>query len=130
MFPKLLLLFTVIPALELYVLIKVGTIIGPMNTFLTIIITGILGAYYARQQGFEVMMRLQRAANEGRMPASEMIDGAMLLVGGALLITPGFLTDITGFSLVFPPTRNFYKQWVALWLKEKMARGEIIHRQY
>ncbi|PLX45419.1 MAG: membrane protein FxsA [Deltaproteobacteria bacterium] len=130
MFPRLLLLFTIIPAIELYLLISVGSVIGAGYTFLIIIATGIFGAHYARQQGFDVMVRLQRAQREGRMPADEMVDGAMLLLGGAFLITPGFLTDIVGFSLVFPPTRNAYKRRFAEWMRRKIEDGDIVVRHY
>lgn len=129
MFPRLVLLFTVLPALEIYLLIQVGAVIGGLNTLLLIIVTGVVGAHYARQQGFEVLMRIQRAMHEGRPPANEMIDGAMLLVGGALLMTPGFLTDALGFSLVFPPTRAGIKRWFQAWVRRKIEKGEItIHR--
>ena len=129
MFPKLVLLFTVVPAVEIYFLIQVGAWIGGMNTLLLIIATGVVGAHYARQQGFEVVMRIQRAMNEGRPPANEMVDGAMLLVGGALLMTPGLITDAVGFSLVFPPTRAVIKEWFLGWLKRNIKSGDItIHR--
>ena len=126
---RLILLFTLIPALEIYLLLQVGSLLGAGNTFLLIIATGVVGAYYARQQGFEVMLRLQRAQQEGRLPGNELVDGAMLLVGGALLITPGILTDVLGFSLIFPPLRALWKRKVMEVLRRKMDRGDItIHR--
>ncbi len=129
MFARLVLLFTLVPALEIYLLIKVGAGIGAANTILLIIATGVVGAHYARLQGFRVVQRLQASLNEGRLPAAEIIDGAMLLVGGALLLTPGFLTDAVGFSLIFPPTRSWWRRLLVEWLRRKIARGEIVVRR-
>lgn len=130
MFARLVLLFTLIPALEIYILIKVGSGIGAANTLLLIVATGVVGAHYARAQGFQVIRRLQASVEEGRPPANELVDGAMLLVGGALLITPGFLTDALGLSLVFPPTREALKRRFLEWLRRKIERGEIVIRRY
>ncbi len=129
MFARLVLLFTLVPALEIYLLIKVGEGIGAANTILLIIATGVVGAHHARLQGFRVVQRLQASLNEGRLPAAEIIDGAMLLVGGALLLTPGFLTDAVGFSLIFPPTRSWWRRLLVEWLRRKIARGEIVVRR-
>ena len=129
MFARLVLLFTLVPALEIYLLIKVGAGIGAANTILLIIATGVVGAHYARLQGFQVVQRLQASLHEGRLPAAEIIDGAMLLVGGALLLTPGFLTDAVGFSLIFPPTRRLWRRLLVEWLRRKIARGEIVVRR-
>lgn len=126
---RLLALFVIIPAIEIFLLIEVGGLIGGWNTVMTIIVTGFLGAHYARQQGLEVLMRVQRAVESGRPPAGELIDGAMLLVGGALLITPGFLTDAIGFALILPATRTALKRRVVEFLRTKVERGDIhIHR--
>ncbi|RMG88488.1 MAG: FxsA family protein [Candidatus Dadabacteria bacterium] len=126
MFARLVLLFTLVPALEIYLLIKVGAGIGALNTILLIIATGVVGAHYARLQGFYVLRRLEASLAEGRLPAAEILDGAMLLVGGALLITPGFLTDLAGFSLVFPPTREIWRRHLVDWLRRRLERGEIV----
>ncbi len=129
MFFRLFLLFTLVPALELYLIIKVGTAIGAFNTLLIIIFTGVLGAYYARQQGFKVFSNIQWKMQQGDLPGDDLVNGAMLLVGGALLITPGFVTDFLGFSLIFPPIREAMKKSVSVYLQRKMDRGEIrIHR--
>jgi UPF0716 protein FxsA len=129
MFFRLFLLFTLVPALELYLIIKVGQSIGAFNTLLIIIFTGVLGAYYARQQGFKVFSNIQWKMEQGNLPGDDLVNGAMLLVGGALLITPGFVTDFLGFSLIFPPTREAMKVSVSRYLQRKMERGEIrIHR--
>ncbi len=129
MFLKLFLLFTVVPAIELYLIIKVGQSIGAANTIFLIIGTGILGAYYARQQGFRVVSNIQFKVQQGQVPGDDLVNGAMLLVGGALLITPGFVTDFLGFSLIFPPTREAVKIAVKRHLENKIREGEIrVHR--
>ena len=130
MFARLVLLFTLIPALEIYLLVKVGSHIGAVNTLLLIVATGVVGAHYARSQGFEVLRRLQASLEAGRMPAGELVDGAMLLLGGALLITPGLLTDAVGFTLIFPPTREIWKRTAVEWLRRKAERGEIVIRRW
>ena len=129
MFIRLFLLFTLIPAIELYLIIRVGSIIGAANTILFIIGTGMLGAYYARQQGLAVMTSIQTRMNQGQLPGDDLVNGAMLLVGGAFLITPGFLTDFAGFSLIFPPTREAIKVVVKGWIEKKTREGEIIVTQ-
>ena len=129
MFFRLFLLFTLVPAIELYLIIRVGQTIGAMNTILIIVITGILGAYYARQQGFRVVSNIQWKMNQGELPGDDLVNGAMLLVGGALLITPGFITDFAGFSLIFPPTREAIKVAVKKQIEKTMREGEIrVHR--
>ena len=125
MFLRLFLLFTLVPALELYFIIKVGQAIGAFNTLLIIIFTGILGAFYARQQGVRVMTNIHWEMSEGRLPGDELINGAMLLVGGAFLITPGFLTDITGFALIFPLTRDIIKGSVTEFMRKRIERGDV-----
>lgn len=126
MFIRLLILFTFIPILELYVLLEIGSLIGTMPTVALIFLTGIAGAYLARMQGFSLVSRIQSEMNQGRVPKGELLDGAMVLVGGVLLLTPGFCTDLLGFSLLVPLTRNLYKGWLIRWL-EKMVTGGQIH---
>ena len=125
MFFRLFLLFTVVPAIELYLIIKVGSVIGALNTIFIIIFTGILGAYYARQQGFRVVSNIQLKMNQGTVPGDDLVNGAMLLVGGAFLITPGFITDFAGFSLIFPPTREAIKVGVKRYLEKRVRQGEV-----
>lgn len=129
MFIRLLILFTLVPIFELYVLIEIGSMIGTLPTIILIFLTGIAGAYLARMQGFTLLNRIQNEMNQGRMPRGELIDGAMILVGGVLLLTPGFCTDLLGFSLLVPMTRNAYKGWLVKWLEKRLASGQIhIHR--
>ena len=114
---KLFLVFTVIPVVELYVIIKVGHVIGPLNTIVLLILTGMSGAYLARSQGGQVLRRIEESISRGIMPTEEMIDGAMVLAGGILLLTPGFLTDLFGLALLIPITRVFVKLWLKQTLK-------------
>ncbi|HAY36361.1 MAG: FxsA family protein [Rhodothermales bacterium] len=104
--PWLFILFVVLPALELYLLIELGQLIGATNTFLLILGTGILGSYMAKSQGLAAWRRLNEKLSKGGIPGKELVDGAIILVSGTLLITPGVLTDIIGFLGLFPLTRN------------------------
>lgn len=130
MFIKLLILFTLVPIIELYVLIEASHQIGIGATIAMIFLTGIAGAYLARTQGFNIVTRIQSELNQGHLPAEELMDGAVILAGGLLLLTPGFCTDLTGFILLTPVTRQFIKGWLKKWLDLKVQRGEIKFRQF
>ena len=130
MFIKLLLVFTIVPIIELYVLIEAGHQIGIGATIGMIILTGIAGAYLARTQGFNLINKIQTELNQGRLPAEELMDGAIILAGGLLLLTPGFCTDLFGFVLLTPMTRKIIKVWLKKWLDVKIQRGEINFRQF
>jgi len=106
MFSKLLLLFITVPLVEFFVLTKIGMRIGVLPTIATILITGILGAWLTRVQGLRTLRRFQQATKEGRLPHEEVMDGVMILVAGAVLLTPGFLTDAVGFLLLVPAVRT------------------------
>jgi UPF0716 protein FxsA len=109
MFFKLFLIFTLVPVVELALLIKVGTLIGTLNTVVLVIGTALAGAFLVRLEGINVIYRFQRNLAEGIFPAEEIFDGALLLVAGAVLITPGFLTDILGLLIVLAPSREVFK---------------------
>ena len=125
MFFNLLLLFTIVPAVELALLIKVGTHIGVGNTLFLIVLTGILGASLARLQGFSVLRNIQESLNRGEMPTEEMVNGVMILVGGIVLLTPGFITDSFGFMLLIPWTRELIKYWFRRKVQQMVERGHI-----
>lgn len=108
MFQILALLFILIPALEIFIFIESSQIIGASNTFLIVILTGVTGAYFAKSQGLKVFNELQMELSTGRSPQNSLISGVFILVGGILLLTPGFLTDVFGISLLLPPTRILY----------------------
>ena len=125
MFAKLLALFTVIPLIELYLLIKIGGEIGALATVAIVIGTGIAGATLARQQGARVWFQMQQEMEAGRFPADRLIDGLLLLVAGALLITPGLLTDFFGLTVLIPMTRKPIREWVKHRLSRMMERGQF-----
>lgn len=130
MFIRLLIIFTIVPIIELYVLIEAGRQIGLGATIAMIMLTGIAGAYLARSQGFNIINRIQNELNNGTLPAEELFDGAMILAGGLLLLTPGFCTDLFGFFLLTPATRSVMKIWLKKWLDQKIRNGEIKFRRY
>src|SRR5215208_2452125 len=101
----LLLLFLALPIAEIYVIIQVGQAIGIVPTLFLLILDGFAGAALARWQGRTAWERFNRALTDGRVPAKETFDGAMIILGGALLLAPGFITDVIGFALLIPPTR-------------------------
>jgi len=115
----LLLLFIVLPATELALLIQLGTRIGTMNTIGVIIFTGMLGASLARWQGLGVMRQIQTDTAAGRMPAVAMIDGVIILLASALLVTPGILTDAFGFLCLVPGFRTMVR--TAVWHRVEQA---------
>ncbi len=112
MFGKLLLLFITIPMIELFILVKLGTIIGFWQTVAIVIITGILGASLARLQGFMVFNQIQTELQSGQIPADRMVDGLLIFIGGVVLLTPGLLTDLAGFAMLVPFTRNATKKYL------------------
>lgn len=101
----LLLVFVVLPIVELAVIIKVGAAIGVLNTIGLLLLMGAAGSWLVKHEGLGVLRRVQLAMNEGRVPAAELVDGFLILLGGALMIAPGFLTDVVGLSLMLPPVR-------------------------
>lgn len=106
------LFFLVVPFVEIYLLLQIGGIIGVMPTVLLVVFTAVLGAWLLRQQGFATWQRFQASLAQGAIPAYEMIEGPILLVGGALLLTPGFFTDILGFACLIPQTRRKFAKYV------------------
>ncbi len=125
MFLKLLLLFTVIPFVELALLIKIGTIIGVTETIMLIVITGIAGAVMVRAAGINCMFRIQQNMQEGIVPTDELFNGALILVAGAFLVTPGLITDAAGFLLLVSPARDMIKKWLQKYLRRKFDQTEL-----
>ena len=111
--PLLVLLFVVLPLAELYVIIQIGGAIGVLPTLALLVVDSIVGAALARSQGRAAWERFNRALAEGRVPAREVFDGAMIILGGALLLTPGFITDVFGLLLLLPPTRAVVRRTLA-----------------
>ncbi|MBL1142039.1 MAG: FxsA family protein [Proteobacteria bacterium] len=106
MFRILFLLFLIIPLIEIAILIQIGQIFGIGYTIALVIGTAALGAALFRQQGLSTLAKVQMSMDEGNLPATELIEGLMLLIAGALLLTPGFFTDVFGFLVLIPPLRN------------------------
>ena len=129
-FTKLLILFVIVPVTELYILIEVGKKIGSLTTIGIIILTGIIGAYLVKGQGFMILKKIQNDLNEGIMPGDSLIQGAIILAGGILLLTPGFVTDIVGFIFLIPVSRNIVKKYLLKWLKGKIKEGNFYYKEF
>lgn len=123
MFVRLLLLFTVVPLVELALLIKLGNLIGLWPTILIVIATGVLGAALARSQGTRTVGAIRAELAQGRAPTESLINGLLILVGGVVLLTPGLLTDLLGFSLLVPFTRNWFKKELRGRLRKYVERN-------
>jgi len=117
-FPIFAFFFLVVPIIEIYLLIQVGSLIGAIPTILLVIATAVIGAYLLRQQGLSTLSRFQSNLAAGVMPAKEMLEGIILLVGGVMLMTPGFVTDTMGFLCLLPFSRRF--------LVEQMIKRSVI----
>ena len=113
MIGKLILLFIIVPLVELALLLALREATTSQFTLLLVIVTGILGAWLARWQGLGVLTRIQQQLARGQLPTDALLDGLMIFVAGALLLTPGILTDALGISLLVPVCRRFYKSWLA-----------------
>ena len=111
--------------IELALLIKIGSYIGTQYTILIVILTAVIGAYMVKLEGIGIMYRIQKSMNEGAFPGEELIDGMMILVAGAVLLTPGFFTDILGFLMVIPASRKVIKRIVVRYIKDKTSSGDI-----
>jgi UPF0716 protein FxsA len=129
----LILILTVVPVLELVIILQVhhaiasswGSGMGLLVTIGTIAVTGIAGATLARHQGMSVLRELQERMGQGELPGQALMDGVLILIGAALLLTPGFLTDVLGFSLLVPVTRSAYRKLLHRWIRRKMQRGDV-----
>ncbi len=114
----LLFLFIAVPLVELALLLSVSAHFGWWwQTLILVIVTGVTGAFFAKQQGWQTWERLKQNISDREMPTDALFDGIMILVAGAFLITPGLLTDFAGFSLLFPPFRKLIKTPIIFWLK-------------
>lgn len=107
-------LFVIVPLIEIYLLISIGGAIGALSTIGLVVFTALLGAWMLRKQSMAALKRVRDALDEGKPPARELLEGVILLIGGALLLTPGFVTDALGFICLLPPTRH--------WLLTRLTR--------
>lgn len=121
MFARLLLLFIGIPIIELCLFMMLGSKIGIAPTLLIIVVTGALGAYLTKSQGLKALNNYRAATAQGKLPHEEVLDGLMILIAGAVLLTPGFLTDAIGFSLLVPSIRGKVRGILGSYLKGKVT---------
>lgn len=105
-FHWLLAVFLLVPLAEIYVLLKVGSVLGALPTVALVVLTAVVGAALMRAQGFSTVQKVQRQLAQGEIPGVALVEGAFILVAGALLLTPGFITDCIGFCCLFPPLRQ------------------------
>ncbi|MFP7299522.1 FxsA family protein [Neobacillus niacini] len=119
------LLIIVLPAIDIGVLLLSGKTIGFFPTIAFIILTGVIGAYLAKREGLQTIKRVQEQLSYGQIPGDSLLDGICILIGGTLLLTPGFITDIFGFFLLFPPTRKPFKFLMINALRKRIERGNI-----
>jgi UPF0716 protein FxsA len=130
MLVKLFLAFTLIPALEIFLFIEIGKSIGTLNTFVLVILSGMAGAWLAKMQGLETMMRVRRNLDNGIMPAEELIDALIIFAAGIVLLTPGFFTDIVGLLLLFPPSRFHFKRFIRRRFDHWVQQGNVQVRRF
>ncbi|MFE8703737.1 FxsA family protein [Cytobacillus sp. FJAT-54145] len=121
----ILLLLIIVPAAEIGVLLLSGRTLGIWTTITLIIITGIAGAYLAKNQGLETIRKAQRQLQYGQMPGEVILDGICILIGGTLLLTPGFITDTLGFLLLAPPTRKPFKVLLVKAFRNWIEKGNV-----
>ncbi|MDC3415748.1 FxsA family protein [Aquibacillus salsiterrae] len=125
MFRWILLFVLVVPALEIGILVWAGGIIGPWWVVFLIILTGVIGAWLAKHQGIEAITKARHSLATGQLPHDAIFDGICVLIGGVVLLTPGFITDAIGFLLLIPMTREPIKRWMQLLLRRMLDNGTI-----
>ena len=121
MFGRLLLLFILVPLIDFGLILILGKHVGIIETIGIIILTGALGAALTKSQGGKALSNFQEALATGKMPHKEMVDGLLILIAGAVLLTPGFLTDIAGFLLLLPPARAIIRSIVTKKLEKRVS---------
>ena len=125
---RLTLLFVLMPLVELAILVYLGTIIGAFYTILIVVLTGILGAILTRSQGLATLSRIRSSLQRGILPANELFDGALILVGGLFLLTPGIITDIFGLAVLVPQTRHIIGRLFRSLIYRRIQRRQIHYR--
>ena len=124
-FPHLLTLFIVMPLIELALLFRLHEYIGWGRTLSLVIITGFIGAALVKKQGLQILREMQQETAAGRLPAAKLIDGFMILIAGAFLITPGVITDVSGFLLLAPPIRTWIRKKLQRLIEQKIKDGSV-----
>jgi UPF0716 protein FxsA len=123
----LMIAFLLVPIVEIYVLIQIGQVIGAPWTLALLLFESALGAWIVKREGRRAWEALQTAMTTGRMPGAEVADAALVLVGGTLLLTPGFVTDVVGFFFVLPPTRPLARRMLAWFIARRVTRMAMRH---
>ena len=124
MVTRLFFLFTIVPIIELYLLIKVGNSIGALNTVMLLIGTAFFGAFLVRLEGAKTLGRISTNLSQGIAPAEEIVDGLLVFAAGVLLITPGIFTDILALFLLIPFSRTLFKRWLRRKFDRFVASGQ------
>ena len=125
MLGRIFLFFTIVPLVELFILIKIGGYIGALNTILLVIFTVLLGAMLVRMEGLRTLRQIQSSLAQGQLPAEELIDGVLIFAGGILLVIPGVLTDLCALILLLPYTRMHFKRWLRRRFDRMVASGSV-----
>src|SRR5215468_4861700 len=125
MMSRFFLLFTLVPLLELYILIKIGSYIGAFQTVALVVFTALFGIVIARIEGLRKLQQIKQSLSQGIVPAEEMVDGVLIFVAGILLIIPGVLTDLFALVLLIPYTRTIFKRWLRRRFDRMAAAGNI-----
>lgn len=121
----LLLLIIIIPTMDIGLLLFSGKTIGVWPTLIFIILTGVIGAYLAKREGLQTIRRAQEQLRYGQIPGEAVLDGICILIGGTFLLTPGFITDLVGFLMLFPPTRKLFKFFMKNSFRKWIDKGKI-----
>jgi UPF0716 protein FxsA len=130
MIGRLLLLFILVPLLELYILIKIGGYLGAFQTVALVVLTALLGVVLVRLEGLKTLQQIRQSVSQGIVPAEEMVDGVLIFVGGILLITPGVLTDLFALVLLIPYSRTVFKRWLRRRFDRMVAAGNVRLQYY
>lgn len=128
---KFILVATLVPLAELWILIEIGKVIGTVPTIILVLGTALLGALLVRSQGFYILREIRRELAQGFLPGEKLFDGLCVLIGGLLLVVPGLITDLGGFLLLIPYTRDLFKTLLRRYLRRAVDRGDfLIHRRW
>ena len=125
MFGRLLLLFVLVPLLELAILVRLGALVGFWPTMGLVLLTGAAGAWLAKSQGLRLLRQIQGELAAGRIPATHLVDGLLVLIGGVVLLTPGLLTDVAGLLLLFPASRAVLRRALSARFRTMVRSGEV-----
>jgi len=130
MFPLIATIFLLVPIIEIYLLIQVGQVIGAGWTIFLVLLTAVIGTTLLRQQGLSTLFRARQTIDSGGVPALELLEGLVLAVGGALLLTPGFITDAVGFACLLPLTRQLMVRMALVRMRPVSQHSHTLEGEY